>query len=841
MANVFAQAEALAFGKTAERGRRRKARRTGSCRIACSRATARRTRSSLERLTPAALGSWSRCTSTACSRRARSGTSTRSTSGASSSARCWPSGSSPSWRARPSRALQHDSSTNALIRRYRKQKSRDNAKGNRHATRNDRPGPDGRQHGAAADEGRPPVRRLRHVPEAVRGAGRREGDRRGVARRIRGEARQAARGLADGARGGRRHDDRTTLAAAARGGRHRSSTAATPTTSTTSGARQELAPKGIHYVDVGTSGGVWGLERGYCMMIGGDRRGRRSASIRSSRRWRPARGDIARTPGREKVGGTAEQGYLHCGPNGAGHFVKMVHNGIEYGLMAAYAEGLGILAARQRRQADARDRRRDDAAARPRALPVRLQPARHRRGVAARQRDRLVAARPDGDRADQGPRAREVRRPGLGFRRRALDDQGRHRRGRAGAGADRRALRALQLARRGRLPEQAALGDALRVRRPRREAAATVMATASTPHSDALVFFGATGDLAYKKIFPALQAMIKRGHLERAGHRRRQGGLEPRPAPRARPRQPRRSTAALDAAAFAKLLVAAALRRRRLRRPATFAALRKQLGDGAAPGALPGDSARAVRRGRRAARQGRLHRRARASSSRSRSAATSPRAQTLNRILLALSTRRTSSASTTTSASGRCTTCCSSASPTRSSSRSGTATTSRACRSRWPRTSACRAAASSTTRPAPSATWCRTTSSRCCATWRWSRRCAPTARSLRDEKVKVLKAIAHARAGRRRARPVPRLPAGAGVAPDSTSRRSPRCGCTIDSWRWQGVPFYIRAGKNLPVTCTEVLVRLRRPPAIFPACDRAAEPPALPHQPRGRRSRSAPR
>jgi 6-phosphogluconate dehydrogenase len=107
---------------------------------------------------------------------------------------------------------------------------------------------------------------------------------------------------------------------------------------------KELAPKRIHYVDVGTSGGVWGLERGYCMMIGGEKDVvARLDPILST--LAPGRGDIARTPGREKVGGTAEQGYLHCGPNGAGHFVKMVHNGIEYGIMAAYAEGLGILRA----------------------------------------------------------------------------------------------------------------------------------------------------------------------------------------------------------------------------------------------------------------------------------------------------------------------------------------------------------------------------------------------------------------------------------------------------------------------------------------------------------------
>ena len=107
---------------------------------------------------------------------------------------------------------------------------------------------------------------------------------------------------------------------------------------------KELTAKGIHYVDVGTSGGVWGLERGYCMMIGGD--------VEVVKHLdpifvtlAPGRGNIPRTPGRESVNGTSEHGYLHCGPHGAGHFVKMVHNGIEYGVMAAYAEGLGVLKA----------------------------------------------------------------------------------------------------------------------------------------------------------------------------------------------------------------------------------------------------------------------------------------------------------------------------------------------------------------------------------------------------------------------------------------------------------------------------------------------------------------
>jgi 6-phosphogluconate dehydrogenase len=105
---------------------------------------------------------------------------------------------------------------------------------------------------------------------------------------------------------------------------------------------KELAPQGIHYLDVGTSGGVWGLERGYCMMIGGpDQAVRRLDPVFQA--LAPGMGDIPRTAGREQIGGTAEQGYLHCGPSGAGHFVKMVHNGIEYGVMAAYAEGLGVL------------------------------------------------------------------------------------------------------------------------------------------------------------------------------------------------------------------------------------------------------------------------------------------------------------------------------------------------------------------------------------------------------------------------------------------------------------------------------------------------------------------
>src|SRR6266404_5045068 len=128
---------------------------------------------------------------------------------------------------------------------------------------------------------------------------------------------------------------------------------------------KDLQAKGVHYVDVGTSGGVWGLERGYCQMIGGENEVVKHLDP-IFKTLAPGRGDVPRTPGREKASGTSEEGYLHCGPNGAGHFVKMVHNGIEYGLMAAYAEGLNIL-----RHADAgKQKRATDAETTPLRDPV---------------------------------------------------------------------------------------------------------------------------------------------------------------------------------------------------------------------------------------------------------------------------------------------------------------------------------------------------------------------------------------------------------------------------------------------------------------------------------------
>ena len=155
----------------------------------------------------------------------------------------------------------------------------------------------------------------------------------------------------------------------------------------------ELKPKGIQYVDVGTSGGVWAGAR----LLPDDRRRSRqscSISIRSSSPSPPASKRRRDARGRTKLGGTAEHGYLHCGASGAGHFVKMVHNGIEYGIMSAYAEGLNIL-----RHANAgkqqHDRRcRDRPAAPSRALSVRSEPCRHRRSLASRERHRVLASGP---------------------------------------------------------------------------------------------------------------------------------------------------------------------------------------------------------------------------------------------------------------------------------------------------------------------------------------------------------------------------------------------------------------------------------------------------------------
>ena len=251
------------------------------------------------------------------------------------------------------------------------------AKRSEHAARNDRSRPDGRQHGAPAD--------ARRATTASSTTARRRRSPRWSAR-ARPAPRRSTSFVAQLApprvvwlmvpaavvdASARRRSCRCSPPATS------SSTAATPTTTTTSRAPRGSHAHGLHYVDVGTSGGVWGLERGYCLMIGGESRGRAAArpDLRDARPGR--RRDARARRAARATGGTAEQGYLHCGPSGAGHFVKMVHNGIEYGLMAAYAEGLNIL--RHANVGDATHARptpRPTPLARSRALPVRPRPRR---------------------------------------------------------------------------------------------------------------------------------------------------------------------------------------------------------------------------------------------------------------------------------------------------------------------------------------------------------------------------------------------------------------------------------------------------------------------------------
>ena len=178
---------------------------------------------------------------------------------------------------------------------------------------------------------------------------------------------------------------------------------------------RQCSAQGLHYVDCGTSGGVFGLERGYCLMIGGET----EAVERLDPIWltlAPGEGSAAPTPGRTRTGGTAPQGYLHCGPNGAGHFVKMVHNGIEYGMMAAIAEGLSIIkhadAGQQQGEVDAETTPLRD----PVGLPVRHRRRRGGRGVAPRLGGRFLAGGPHRRRARPVAGARRLLRPGVRLR-----------------------------------------------------------------------------------------------------------------------------------------------------------------------------------------------------------------------------------------------------------------------------------------------------------------------------------------------------------------------------------------------------------------------------------------
>ena len=341
----------------------------------------------------------------------------------------------------------------------------------KHAARDDRARPHGRQHGAASAARRARLRRLRRRAPRRSRASRAEGGATPATslRRARREARAAAGDLADGA-GGASSTRRSRAAPACSRRATSSIDGGNSHYRRRSRARRGAARAGgIHYVDVGTSGGVFGLERGYCLMIGGEPR-RSRASSRSSRRSRPASDAAPRTAGRDgRAAAARERGYLHCGPHGAGHFVKMVHNGIEYGLMAAYAEGLEHAAPRRRGHAPSERRRRDERRSRiPSTTSTHFDLADDRRALAARQRDRLVAAR--SHRAARSRRTRRSRASTARVRlgRGALDDPGRDRRGRAGARCSRRrSSSASPRAAQADFAQPGALGAARRVRRPR--------------------------------------------------------------------------------------------------------------------------------------------------------------------------------------------------------------------------------------------------------------------------------------------------------------------------------------------------------------------------------------
>ena len=229
-----------------------------------------------------------------------------------------------------------------------------------------------------------------------------------------------------------------------------------------------LSEKGIHLLDCGTSGGVWGRERGYCLMIGGDDYAFEHAEPLFAT-IAPGVDAAPRTPGRTGEVAQAENGYLHCGPSGAGHFVKMVHNGIEYGMMASLAEGLNIL-----RNADIGTRvEKGDAETAPLSNPECYRYNFDIEDVAElwrRERRRVLAARPDRERVARVARAVRVLGAGLRLRGRSMDRDRGDRRGRSRAGAHDGAAVPLRLAQLGRLRQQGAVCDAQAVRRARREA-----------------------------------------------------------------------------------------------------------------------------------------------------------------------------------------------------------------------------------------------------------------------------------------------------------------------------------------------------------------------------------
>ena len=471
-------------------------------------------------------------------------------------------------------------------------------------------------------------------PDAVQRARARGRRRRRVARRLRRAARRR-RGPSGSWCRRRSSTRRSTSSCRASPPATSSSTAATRTTATTSTRAKRLAARGLHYVDCGTSGGVWGLERGYCLMIGGEadvvaaarsdlrdararRRARspRDAGPRGARRHRRA-GLPPLRPERRRA----------LREDGAQRHRVRPHGGLRRGPQHPAARRTSASATRD-------GGRRDDAAPQPGVLPVRLRPRPTiaevwRRGsvVASWLLDLTAAA------LARDPTLERFtgRVSDSGEGRWTLDaaiDEAVPAHVLAAALFERFASRG-----EAEFQDRAALRDALRVRRPRREGDRHM----SAPRSDALVFFGATGDLAYKKIFPALHAMARRGHLDVPVVGVARAELDARAVPRARARERRASTAAASTRRRSRSSRAPALRRRRLRRPGDATRRSAQeLGDADAPAPLPRHPAEPVRDRGRGPRPSRAARTTRASSSRSRSAATSPSAQALNATLHAV-------------------------------------------------------------------------------------------------------------------------------------------------------------------------------------------------------------
>ena len=475
------------------------------------------------------------------------------------------------------------------------------------------------------------------------------------------------------------------------------------------------------------------LERGYCLMVGGDKRTPSSASSRSSARSPRAAATIDRArPGRDRPRRHGRGGLPALRPAGAGHFVKMIHNGIEYGLMQAYAEGFDILHNAARRSC-------------PTSYRYDLDLRRHRRALAARQRGRLLAARPDRIGARRGP-ATSTSYSGVraGLRRGPLDGAG----GDRGGGAGRRARR------RRSSPASARGRSTPSPRRCSRRCASSSAATSSAPRSDAasdatnptlesrreprsrrarasIVIFGASGDLTKRKLVPPLYNLrqqraaaaasfavvgVARGRLQTTQGSRASCAGE----------LPSFATATLDAERLERgSRERLYYRARRLRRSRDLRALCERARRASTQRARHGaatyssTSRRRPTSSRRSSSSlgaaGLTARSRRPLAARGRREAVRPR----SRVGAGAQPRRSarcsasdrSTASTTTSARRRSRTSSSSASPTASSSRSGTATTSTTCRSRSPRRSASSSAAATTTRPARCATWCRTTCS----------------------------------------------------------------------------------------------------------------------------------